>query len=130
MSPEDRNPVHGYGAASVGVELSECTPDDAASVLAVLCAAYPSDRVEGEAPDPKATVWPTTVDVTPDVAPPARTSSLSGPVTADLQGGPQALSRLRATLDAAFAVEEVSTTSGDQEQVQHLRLTTATGHAA
>ncbi|WP_338703099.1 hypothetical protein V2W30_37720 [Streptomyces sp. Q6] len=132
MSPTDSTPVHGYGATAVGVELSNCTPDDAASVFDVLGTAYPTDRDGGERPDPAATVWPATVQVaeaTGEAARPAPTP-LTAAVTADLQGGPQALTRLRATLDAAFRVEEVSTTSGDQEQVQHLRLTSASGHPA
>lgn len=48
---------------------------------------------------------------------------LAGPVTADLQGGPVAVDRLRRTLAAAFAVEAAGSAAGDQEVDVQVRLT-------
>ncbi|MFI6879108.1 hypothetical protein ACIBL6_37280 [Streptomyces sp. NPDC050400] len=115
-------PVHGYGPTAVGVTLSACAAQDAATVFAVLCAAYETDRGPDDRPAEDATVWLTTVDVTPDARRPAP-ALLTAPVTADLQGGHDALDHLRATLDAAFEVTETSATPGDQEQAVELRLT-------
>ncbi|MFD4481234.1 hypothetical protein ACFWPU_34660 [Streptomyces sp. NPDC058471] len=50
---------------------------------------------------------------------------LAGPVTADLQGSPVAVDRLRATLESAFVVSANGTASGDQEVQLQLRLTGA-----
>ena len=54
-----------------------------------------------------------------------RGSFSSGPVTAELQGGPVAVERLRRTLSAAFAVEAAGSAAGDQEVDVQLRLTNA-----
>jgi hypothetical protein len=43
-------------------------------------------------------------------------------VTATFQGGYWAVDRLRAGLDSVFTVEDVGSTSGDQEQEVQLRL--------
>ncbi|WP_306323167.1 MULTISPECIES: hypothetical protein [unclassified Streptomyces] len=119
----DTPPVHGFAPTVVGVALSDCTPQDAATVLRVLCTAFRSDRTPTEHPEEDATVWLATLDAAtlpaPSVARP-----LSAPVTADIQGGHEALDRVRAALTKAFTLTESTIASGDQEQELHLRLMT------
>ncbi|MFJ9174689.1 hypothetical protein [Streptomyces sp. NPDC102360] len=119
----DTTPVHGYAPTVVGVALSDCTPQDADTVLRVLSTAFPSDRAPSERPDGDATVWLATVDAASDHAP-GEAGSLSETVSADLQGGHEALDRVCAALTSAFTVTEETAASGDQEQELHLRLTT------
>ncbi|MFI9082023.1 hypothetical protein ACIGW8_37270 [Streptomyces sioyaensis] len=45
-------------------------------------------------------------------------------MTATLQGGSWAVDRLRAGLASVFAIQEVGSTSGDQEQEAQLRSAT------
>ncbi|MEB8336830.1 hypothetical protein [Streptomyces endophyticus] len=119
----DTTPVHGDAPTVVGVALSDCTPQDADTVLRVLSTAFPSDRTPTERPEGDATVWLTTVDAASRPAP-REAGPLSGTVTADIQGGHEALDRVRAALASAFTVTEETAASGDQEQEFHLRLTT------
>ncbi|MET8472626.1 hypothetical protein ABZY90_27545 [Streptomyces sp. NPDC006422] len=119
----DTPPVHGYAPTAVGVALSDCTARDAETVLRVLCTAFRSDRRPTEHPDQDATVWLTTLDVS-SLPAPCVTRPLSGPVTADIQGGHEALDRVRAALTKAFTVSEATAAHGDQEEELHLRLTT------
>ncbi|MHC5260265.1 hypothetical protein ACYSUO_20490 [Streptomyces sp. UC4497] len=119
----DTTPVHGYAPTVVGVALSDCTPQDAEAALRVLSTAFPSDRAPSERPDGDATVWLTTVDTASQPAP-SEAEPLTGTVTADLQGGHEALDRVRGALETAFTVTEATAASGDQEEELHLRLTT------
>ncbi|MFZ3573515.1 hypothetical protein ACOKM5_41960 [Streptomyces sp. BH097] len=119
----DTPPVNGFAPAVVGVALSDCTPQDAAAVLRVLCTAFPSDRTPTERPDEDATVWLTTVDAA-GLPEPSEPRPLAEAVTADIQGGPEALDHVRAALANAFTLTEASAASGDQEQELHVRLMT------
>jgi hypothetical protein len=111
----------------VQVVLGECSAADADAVFGVLRAHYPSDRGE-DAPhrtdQPGPAVW--TGGFLASTNPgPVRGVLLAGSVTADLQGGPVAVDRLRDTLESAFVVSIVGTESGDQEVQTQLRLTGA-----
>ncbi|MGW3635559.1 hypothetical protein ACWD7F_36505 [Streptomyces sp. NPDC005122] len=55
---------------------------------------------------------------------PAGLTPLEGPLTVTLQGGYVAVDRLREALNAAFAVHEQGTVSGDQEKEVDLELRT------
>ncbi|WP_425840549.1 hypothetical protein [Streptomyces fractus] len=124
----DTPPVQGFAPTVVGVALSDCTPQDADAVLRVLSTAFPSDRTPTERPDGDATVWLTTVDAASKAAPSeARALSdtaLSDTVSADIQGGHEALDHVRAALSDAFTVTDATAASGDQEEELHLRLST------
>ncbi|SOE14081.1 hypothetical protein SAMN06272775_5045 [Streptomyces sp. 2323.1] len=115
------------GAAQVQVAVTDCPPEDAQTVFSALNAVFVSDRATDDAPpDPAGTgvtVWAATVDVS---APPAEAAPrrLTAPVTATVQGGYWAVDRLRAGLASVFALQEVGSTSGDQEQEAQLRLVT------
>ncbi|MFI5661257.1 hypothetical protein [Streptomyces sp. NPDC051684] len=119
----DTPPVHGFAPTVVGVALSDCTPQDAATVLRVLCTAFPSDRTSTERPDDDATVWLTTVDAA-SLPEPSEAKPLSEAVTADIQGGHEVLDHVCAALATAFTLTESTAASGDQEQEMHMRLTT------
>ncbi|MFF3493027.1 hypothetical protein ACFYWS_16880 [Streptomyces sp. NPDC002795] len=119
----DTTPVDGDAPTVVGVALSDCTPQDAEAVLRMLSTAFPSDRTPTERADGDATVWLTTVDAASDPAP-WEAGPLSGTVSADLQGGHEALDHVRGALATAFTVTEETTASGDQEEELHLSLTT------
>ncbi|MEW2544281.1 hypothetical protein AB0910_00640 [Streptomyces sp. NPDC047002] len=117
-----------HPAAEVAVELTGPAPEDAQAVFGVLHSAYASDRDRDDAPsgagaEGRTTVWTATFDT---AAPhgDARPVALGAPVTAVLQGGPQAVDGVRSTLESAFAVRIVGTSSGDQEQEVQLRLAT------
>ncbi|WP_308117499.1 hypothetical protein [Streptomyces anatolicus] len=107
----------------VQVVLGECSAADADTVFTVLREHFPSDRGD-DAPtqtsshDPAVWTGAFRASRTPE---PGAGVLLAGTVTADLQGGPIAVERLRAALDSAFAVTAKGTVSGDQEvQVQLL----------
>ncbi|MEV0257363.1 hypothetical protein AB0H82_24300 [Streptomyces sp. NPDC050732] len=119
MSDADENP------ARVTVELSGAA-DDAGSVFGVLEAVYASDRDGSPAPA-KASSGPTVWNGVFDTARPAGggpggTPSLSGPVSATVQGGYVAVDQIVTVLSAAFAVTEEGSASGDQEKDVSLRL--------
>jgi hypothetical protein len=109
---------------SVSVELSG-DKEDARIVFDTLCACYASDRSADDVPrdfhEVRPTVWLGTFDVAEEHegCPPAH---LRAPVTADVQGGYWAIERFRATLDALFAVHDLSMASGDQERELHVVL--------
>ncbi|MGB8945032.1 MAG: hypothetical protein WCD21_33095 [Streptomyces sp.] len=111
----------------VQVVLGECSAADADAVFGVLRAHFPSDRGE-DAPhrteQPRPAVW-TGAFIAAESTGPVRGVLLAGPVTADLQGSPVAVDRLRATLESAFVVSANGTASGDQEVQLQLRLTGA-----
>ncbi|MEU9097838.1 hypothetical protein [Streptomyces sp. NPDC048361] len=111
----------------VHVMLGECSAADADAVFEVLGTHFTSDR-EGvvphrdESPQPAAWTGSFCADHAPDDV---AQVLLAGPVTADLQGGPVAVDRLRKTLAAAFTVEAAGSSAGDQEVDVQLRLTNA-----
>lgn len=119
QAPEDHHDQE------VSVVVSGCPQDDARTVFDVLRAAFTTDRSSTDIPheiaDKRPTAWTATVDVSE-----ARTVSgpvaLSAPVTAEVQGGYQAVDRLRQGLADAFAVRVVGAVSGDQEEEVRLRL--------
>jgi hypothetical protein len=116
-------------APHVEVVLSDCSATDAGHLFTELCRHFDSDRggdgtpphdTEGSRP----TMWTGTFDTSaPAGAPDApQAPPLSGPVTAEVQGEPRAVSRLRAVLEETFAVEELGHVSGDQEVELELRV--------
>lgn len=111
----------------VQVVLGECSAADADAVFGVLRAHFPSDRGE-DAPhrteQPRPAVW-TGGFLATDSTGPVRGVLLAGDVTADLQGSPVAVDRLRATLESAFVASPKGHVSGDQEVQVQLRLTGA-----
>ncbi|MGW5868551.1 hypothetical protein ACWFRJ_41110 [Streptomyces sp. NPDC055239] len=111
----------------VQVVLGECSAADADAVFGVLRTHFASDRGE-DAPhrteQVRPAVWTGGFLATGNPGP-VRGVLLAGPVTADLQGSPVAVDRLRATLDSAFVVSDTGTASGDQEVQVQLRLTGA-----
>ncbi|MFG2721283.1 hypothetical protein ACGFW5_23730 [Streptomyces sp. NPDC048416] len=111
----------------VQVMLGECSAADADAVFEVLGTHFTSDRAgvvphRDEGPRPAAWTGSFCVDHAPDHV---AGVLLAGPVTAELQGGPVAVDRLRRTLAAAFAVEAAGSSAGDQEVDLQLRLTSA-----
>ncbi|MEU8979318.1 hypothetical protein [Streptomyces sp. NPDC048309] len=112
----------------VQVVLGTCSADDAETVLRALGSRFEADpdlvsdtrRDARTHPD----TWADGFLVSHSAAP-LPEAALSGPVTAELQGGPVAVARLRETLASAFAVEDTGSVSGDQEVDLQLRLTTA-----
>ncbi|MET9361283.1 hypothetical protein ABZX93_10245 [Streptomyces sp. NPDC006632] len=119
VSPDSPDLVH--------VMLGECSPADADAVFEVLGAHFASDRAgvvphRGESPQPAAWTGSFRVDHAPEQV---AGVLLAGPVTADLQGGPVAVDRLRKTLAEAFAVEAAGMSAGDQEVDVQIRLTSA-----
>ncbi|MFF1378860.1 hypothetical protein [Streptomyces sp. NPDC058308] len=116
----------GEPSAQVTVELSGAA-DDAGGVFSVLGAAFASDRDAGAAPRPGPadgpTVWSGVFDTArPAGGGPGGAPSLSGPVTAAVQGGYVAVDQVVTVLSAAFAVAQEGSASGDQEKDVTLRL--------
>lgn len=119
----------------VQVVLSACSADDAESVLGVLRRYFSADAGgagasaggaragHGHAGDVPArpTVWTATFD-TSRVPEGVSGAALGGAVTADVQGGPVAVARLRDVLHRTFEVEDAGAASGDQEVDLQLRL--------
>lgn len=112
-------------STEVVVEISDCRPEDAQAVFKALSTSFPSDRGDDDAPRETSgagpSVWTATFDVTEPRATPGP-AQLSAPVTITLQGGYQAVDRLRKALAPAFVVKVVGTAAGDQEQEVQLRL--------
>ncbi|MFD4628438.1 hypothetical protein ACFVYR_00840 [Streptomyces sp. NPDC058284] len=119
------DPLPPSSADLVQVVLGECSVADADTVFNVLRSHFPTDRgadaprqTEQETP----AVWTGEFRVAGSPRP-ARGVLLAGSVTADLQGGPVPVARLREALESAFVVSTVGTVSGDQEVEVQLRLT-------
>lgn len=113
----------------VTVTLTGTSKDDAAAVFGVLKEAFPVHGPSGATPQEELgdhpAVW--TAEFEPTGQEPrtgSSASSLSGPVTATLQGAYVAVDRIREVLSETFAVEEQGTASGDQEKEVDLRLRT------
>ncbi|MET8021625.1 hypothetical protein [Streptomyces decoyicus] len=125
MTDGEEAAQNNQGAAQVQVQLTGCLPEDAYTVFTALDTLFVSDRAKDDAPrEPEgagAAVWAATVDVSEAPAQSAP-SRLTGPVTAIVQGSYWAADRLRAGLGYAFLVQDVGSTSGDQEQEVQLRL--------
>ncbi|MEU5364184.1 hypothetical protein ABZ354_11955 [Streptomyces sp. NPDC005925] len=112
---------------TVSVEISGCDKDDARVVFDALCACFASDRCGDDVPeelsDTRPTVWLGTFDVADTREGGDRPAArLSAPVVADAHGGYWAIDRFRTTLDSLFAVHQLSTVPGDQEEELHVRL--------
>jgi len=109
------------------VSLTDASKEDAATVLAVLRTAFPTDRppedVPQEQPDDRSAVWTAEFEPTQEWIPTGPTP-LKGSVAATLQGSYLAVDQLRDALDAAFAVQHRGEASGDQEKEVDLRLGT------
>ncbi|MDG4857990.1 hypothetical protein P8605_07440 [Streptomyces sp. T-3] len=106
----------------VGVVLGECSAADANAVFELLRNHFASDRGE-EVPRQadRPLLWTGNFLAShspPRIAPVV----LAGSVTADLQGGPVPVARVRETLAAAFLVEACDVASGDQELDVQLTL--------
>ncbi|MDR3082717.1 MAG: hypothetical protein LBV60_17620 [Streptomyces sp.] len=104
----------------VEVVLSGCSAADAGSLFAELCRRFSSDRAAEDAPHEAAsgrpTMWTGTFDTSEAPGRAAeRPPRLSGPVTAELQGEPRAVERLRRVLDETFVVYQLGAVAGDQE---------------
>ncbi|MFD1657173.1 hypothetical protein ACFSL4_02720 [Streptomyces caeni] len=113
----------------VEVVVSGCSAADAGSLFAELCRRFGSDRSLDDAPHETAgvrpTMWTGTFDTSAAPGRFGRTAPpppLSGQVTAELQGEPRAVERLRRALDETFVVHQVGAVSGDQEIEVELRL--------
>ncbi|CAM5280549.1 putative protein OS=Streptomyces alboniger OX=132473 GN=CP975_31585 PE=4 SV=1 [Streptomyces alboniger] len=111
----------------VQVVLDECSAADADTVFTVLREHFPSDRGD-DAPrqtgQSEPAVW--TGEFRAAEAPESVPGVLlADSVTADLQGGPVAVGRVRSVLESAFVAETAGTVSGDQEVQLQLRLTGA-----
>ncbi|MFG2650718.1 hypothetical protein [Streptomyces sp. NPDC048436] len=125
-TPAPDSPAEQSGSPDqVQVVLGECSAADADAVFGLLRTHYPSDRGD-DAPhrteQPRPEVWTGGFLAAHDPGP-VRGVLLADTVTADLQGGPVAVNRLRATLESAFATSVTGTVSGDQEVQVQLRLT-------
>ncbi|MEV0122615.1 hypothetical protein AB0I16_13885 [Streptomyces sp. NPDC050703] len=111
----------------VQVVLDKCSAADADTVFGVLREYFPSDRGD-DAPrqtgQSEPAVW--TGEFYADKSPESVSGVLlADSVTADLQGGPVAVGRVRSVLESAFVAEAGGTVSGDQEVQLQLRLTGA-----
>ncbi|KOG42264.1 hypothetical protein [Streptomyces decoyicus] len=125
MNDREEAAQNDQGAAKVQVQLTGCPPEDAHTVFTALDTLFVSDRTKDDAPreleGAGAAVWAATVDVS-DGAAEAAPCRLTGSVSVTVQGSYWAADRLRAGLGSAFTVQEVGSTSGDQEQEIQLRL--------
>ncbi len=105
-------------AAKVTVVLNDCATQDADTVLRSLSTAFPASP--GSTPEAPSTtrqgrnVWIESVDVSAE-GPHSTARELGGPVTADLQGCPDAVRKVEHALADSFAVAEHGLIHGDQE---------------
>ncbi|NLU68685.1 hypothetical protein [Streptomyces sp. HNM0574] len=111
-------------ATQVSVQISEGAWRDVETVFRVLGTLFETDR--GAHAPHQATVghphvWAAQLTVEPPWERP-RPTPLTGPVTAELQGTPQAVDTLARALTDAFVVREEGMASGDQERQVWLRL--------
>ncbi|GGZ07623.1 hypothetical protein CP967_32525 [Streptomyces nitrosporeus] len=125
MNNPDTHAQEHQESNEVVVEVTGCPKEDARTVFDALCRSFASDRPADDVPEDASTTRPTVWTVTVDVSrtgPGGEPGRLSGPVTAEVQGGYRAVDRLRLGLAESFAVKVVGTASGDQEQEVRLRL--------
>lgn len=124
-STQEQQAAENHHDQEVSVVVSDCPEDDARTVFDVLRAAFTTDRsaadIPHEAASKRPTAWTATVDVS-ETRTVSGSVTLGAPVTAEVQGGYQAVDRLRQGLADAFAVQVVGTVSGDQEEEVRLRL--------
>lgn len=126
-------------SAPVTVELSDCSAEDATVVFDVLRAAFPqsapADAPAGESGADgasgstaggggKTTVWTETFDVAGagEADASGTASTLSRPVSADVQGGYVGVDKVRTLLASVFDVSGEGSAFGDQEKDVHLCL--------
>lgn len=112
-------------AAEVSVQLSGCEKEDARALFTALGSAFASDREPTEvaraAGGGHPTVWSSVFDVSQSRGEPG-TAVLHGSMTADIQGTPGSVAKLKATLGEVVSVRVESLAAGDQEQEVRLRL--------
>lgn len=115
----------------VQVVLDTCSASDADTVLRTLSTRFTAEH-GGETPrqdtSARPDTWTGTFLVSRGAALAADTS-LTGPVTMELQGTPVAVDRLRGALASAFAVQVSGSSSGDQEVDLQLRVANADDEA-
>ncbi|MFE6891337.1 hypothetical protein [Streptomyces sp. NPDC057694] len=104
--------------ASVTVTLSNCTADDARSVLARLTSRFPDRSGNGTAPadETHPTVWTAELDIGAEAPGSVPDTKIGGPVSVTAQGAPHDVSRVRAALAEDFTVQDAGSVSGDQER--------------
>ncbi|MYT74930.1 MULTISPECIES: hypothetical protein [unclassified Streptomyces] len=104
--------------ASVTVTLTDCTPEDARSVLTRLTSRFPDRSGTANAPsgEEHPTVWTAELDIGGDAPASSPHATIGGPVSVTAQGAPHDVSTLRAALTEDFGVEDAGTASGDQER--------------
>ncbi|MFJ6696532.1 hypothetical protein ACIQM4_10715 [Streptomyces sp. NPDC091272] len=114
----------------VTVTVTDCPAQDARAVFEVVATVFASsDRDSGDAPQDNAgggpTVWTTVYesDGAESTGEKPAPTSLSGPATVTVQGGPHEVARAQEALGAAFSVSDEGTAAGDQEQEVQLRVT-------
>lgn len=114
-----------WHAEHVLVTLTGISRDDADAVFDVLHRCYRSDEAYAGLPEHMLeghpVVWTSTFEVTPTHPEPEPTT-LTAPITADLQGCPCQVEQMREVLDRAFAVEDRGRVPGDQERQMEVRL--------
>ncbi|MDT0542367.1 MULTISPECIES: hypothetical protein [Streptomyces] len=114
-----------WHAEDVLVTLTGISRDDADAVFDVLHRCYRSDEAYAGLPEHMLeghpVVWTSTFEVTPSRPEPEPTT-LTAPITADLQGCPCQVEQMREVLARAFAIEERGRVAGDQERQMEVRL--------
>ncbi|MEU0810822.1 hypothetical protein [Streptomyces sp. NPDC005970] len=114
-----------WHAEHVLVTLTGISRDDADAVFDVLHRCYRSDEAYAGLPEHMLeghpVVWTSTFEVTPSHPEPEPTT-LTAPITADLQGCPCQVEQMREVLARAFAIEERGRVAGDQERQMEVRL--------
>ncbi|MCQ4040736.1 hypothetical protein ACFOSC_22525 [Streptantibioticus rubrisoli] len=113
-------------AAQVTVVLNDCAAQDADTVFRSLNTAFPA--TPGGAPGSPIstrqggqTAWIESFDVSAE-GPHSAARELTGPVTADLQGCPDAVRKVEHALGDSFSVAEHGLIHGDQEIDVQLRI--------
>ncbi|GAA2297133.1 hypothetical protein OKJ48_27360 [Streptomyces kunmingensis] len=112
----------------VTVTLSDCTDDDARRVLSFLAAEFSDRSPTQDTPgsdSTNTTVWTAELDVAGgegSASSASRADGIGGSVSLTAQGAPHDVATVRKALEAAFAVEDAGSVSGDQEIECQFRL--------
>ncbi|GAA0320382.1 hypothetical protein GCM10010302_69480 [Streptomyces polychromogenes] len=116
--------------SEVSVLVSHCDREAAEAVLGVLAQAFPGMSPPAPAPARAAggpaaspSIWAVTVDVRRRAPGPVPAARPAPPATAELDGAADAVRRVSAVLEEAFAGERLGTVSGEHELQTALRLT-------
>ncbi|MEU1627555.1 hypothetical protein ABZ746_19945 [Streptomyces sp. NPDC020096] len=107
-------------AAQVTVVLNDCAAEDADTVFRSLTAAFPASPSGAPAApfstrQGQQTMWIESFDVSSHGTHAATREPLTGSVTADLQGCPDAVRKVEHALEDSFTVAEHGLIHGDQE---------------